>query len=381
MSLPLPDAALTPEGETVITDADTPNPLTKDKTSKLDKFFYDRMPTQWLPEIYAAQKGGDTKGFVEGLRVMSEWNRFPLKVAMRKLLFYCESDRGQKQLQLLRSFSFLQVESDDLAVNIGVHAVGLYKNKVAGISKSDDHSLAPPKSNAEVSIDPSSGAEEGNEDHDDNNGDSNKDNVEGSDRRYEEAIQALGETVTSNSTTAQNDQLAGITTTEPWRSLVFHLVDTVNEKVLPRILTTACSSSLSTNHSVLYQHSVDKINTYNDQGSKAKDILLLKQAQESMSCCLNTMSERTCVDFQAMGQSGLIDAAKKFATMPGFEDHPCNAILEKYQLRLKAERNVEKFRRFLVVERGKLNEPTVDLDTMPEELELEDKVLDILIKL
>ncbi|KAG0287647.1 hypothetical protein BGZ97_007035, partial [Linnemannia gamsii] len=59
--------------------------------------------------------------------------------------------------------------------------------------------------------------------------------------------------------------------------------------------------------------------------------------------------------------------------MPGFEDHPCNAILEKYQPRLKAERNVEKFRRFLVVERGKLSEPTVDLDTMPEELELEDK--------
>ncbi|KAF9962876.1 hypothetical protein BGZ70_007827, partial [Mortierella alpina] len=67
--------------------------------------------------------------------------------------------------------------------------------------------------------------------------------------------------------------------------------------------------------------------------------------------------------------------------MPGFEGHPCNTILEGYLLRLKAERNVEKFRRFLVVERGKLNEPTLDLDAMPEELEIEDKVLDILIKL
>jgi hypothetical protein len=47
-----------------------------------------------------------------------------------------------------------------------------------------------------------------------------------------------------------------------------------------QLTLVTCGTGLSTtNHSVLYQHSVDKINTYNDQGSKAKDILLLKQAQ------------------------------------------------------------------------------------------------------
>ncbi|KAK3804707.1 MAG: hypothetical protein JOS17DRAFT_781621 [Linnemannia elongata] len=64
----------------------------------------------------------------------------------------------------------------------------------------------------------------------------------------------------------------------------------------------------------------------------------------------------------------LIDTAKEFATIPGFEEHPCNSILEKYLPGLKTERNVEKFRRLLVVERGKLNEPTVDPDALPEEL-------------
>ncbi|KAF8926780.1 hypothetical protein BGZ47_002532, partial [Haplosporangium gracile] len=98
------------------------------------------MPVQWLPEIYAAQKGGDTRGFMEGLRIMSKWNHFSLRASMRNLLFYCESDRGQKQLQLLRSFSSLQAEADDLAVNIGVRSVELYKGKVAGNSNEGDHS-------------------------------------------------------------------------------------------------------------------------------------------------------------------------------------------------------------------------------------------------
>lgn len=97
--------------------------------------------------------------------------------------------------------------------------------------------------------------------------------------------------------------------------------------------------------------------------------------------CLNTMYERTCTDFYEMEQNSLIVTAKDLATMPGFEDHPCNVILVKYLARLKLEQNLEKFRRFLIVERGKLNEHTLDLDALPKALEIEDKVLDILIKL
>jgi hypothetical protein len=61
--------------------------------------------------------------------------------------------------------------------------------------------------------------------------DKDKDDNKDDDRRYGEAIQDPGVAVTSNSTlvtSGQNDQLAGITTTEPWRNLVFHLVDTVS---------------------------------------------------------------------------------------------------------------------------------------------------------
>ncbi|KAF9917203.1 hypothetical protein FBU30_000886 [Linnemannia zychae] len=93
------------------------------------------------------------------------------------------------------------------------------------------------------------------------------------------------------------------------------------------------------------------------------------------------MSERTCTDFQKMGQGSLVDKAKELTMMPDFQCHPCNSILDEYLPKLKNEPNVGKFRRLLVVERGKLNEPTVSLDTLPEELEIEDKVLDILIKL
>ncbi|KAG0297600.1 hypothetical protein BGZ96_005703 [Linnemannia gamsii] len=185
----------------------------------------------------------------------------------------------------------------------------------------------------------------------------------------------------ANITSTKNGKRPESMTTEPWRSLVFQLIDTLNEKETPRIAATDYCASLSTSHSLLYQHSVKTISAYGIQESKAKDILLLKQAQDSMSCCLNTMSQRTCTDFHEMGQSSLIEAAKEFATIPGFEDHPCYSILDKYLPRLKKEQSVEKFGRFLVVQRGKLNEPAVDLDALPPELEVEDKVLDILIKL
>jgi len=82
-----------------------------------------------------------------------------------------------------------------------------------------------------------------------------------------------------------------------------------------------------------------------------------------------------------MGQGSLINTAKELASMPGFEEHPCNPILDKYLPSLKAEPNVSKFRRIFVVERGRLNEPTVDLDTLPTDLEIEDKVPNILINM
>ena len=65
---------------------------------------------------------------------------FPVKGVIRVLLRYCDSDREQKQLQLLQSFSPLQALSDDLAVNVRVRSVELYKDKmqIASDSNSDN---------------------------------------------------------------------------------------------------------------------------------------------------------------------------------------------------------------------------------------------------
>ncbi|KAF9345272.1 hypothetical protein BGX34_004892, partial [Mortierella sp. NVP85] len=119
MPLRLPDSACTPKGQQPIEDPNTPNPLNRDKSSKLDSFFHDETPIRWLPEIYAADNGGDTKGFIEGLRIMSGWRHFPLKSSTNALLQYCESDHGKKQLALLASFYAFRVVSDHLAVNAG----------------------------------------------------------------------------------------------------------------------------------------------------------------------------------------------------------------------------------------------------------------------
>ncbi|KAG9065427.1 hypothetical protein KI688_002752 [Linnemannia hyalina] len=102
-----------------ILDADTPNPLIREKSSELEVFFYDEPPVRWLPEVYAELHGGDTKGFVDGVRHMSTWGRFPLRSSTRTLLEHCESDYGKKQLALLVSFFTFQVVSDYLAINAG----------------------------------------------------------------------------------------------------------------------------------------------------------------------------------------------------------------------------------------------------------------------
>ncbi|KAF9404624.1 hypothetical protein BGZ76_006886, partial [Entomortierella beljakovae] len=90
----------TPIGVRSIRDG-TVNPLRKGETLKVNRYFYDTLPAEWLPENYAQQYKGDTKGFNEGLETMCGWNRFSLRVAVRELLEYFKSSHGQKQLQLL----------------------------------------------------------------------------------------------------------------------------------------------------------------------------------------------------------------------------------------------------------------------------------------
>jgi len=128
ISLPLPEVACTPEAYQP--RLDQPNPFEKDKSLKLDTFFYDEDPKWWLPEIYAASHGGNTSGYVEGLRVMLTRRHFPLRSSVRILLQYCESDRGKEQLELLGSFSTFEVVSSHLAVNAGIRLGGQLEYKM-----------------------------------------------------------------------------------------------------------------------------------------------------------------------------------------------------------------------------------------------------------
>ncbi|KAK5799764.1 hypothetical protein F5H01DRAFT_326536 [Linnemannia elongata] len=110
MSLPLPEAACTPEAYRP--RLDMPNPFVKDKSLKLDPFFYEEDAKRWLSEVYAASHGGNTSGYLEGLRVML--------TRRHSVTIYCESDRGKEQLELLESFSTFEVVSSHLVVNAGI---------------------------------------------------------------------------------------------------------------------------------------------------------------------------------------------------------------------------------------------------------------------
>lgn len=126
----LPDTARTPDGCRSVIPAMTPHPLPQDKSLPLHPFFYNEEPKRWLPEVFAAQHGGDTRKFVEGVRFMSECRYFPLRTSMHVLLQYLECDRGKKQLDLLRSLSSFEVVSDHLAVDAVMVSTSLLRDNL-----------------------------------------------------------------------------------------------------------------------------------------------------------------------------------------------------------------------------------------------------------
>ncbi|KAF9993128.1 hypothetical protein BGZ79_002231, partial [Entomortierella chlamydospora] len=120
MSLSLLSAALTPEGYH-LDDENTENPLLT-QIKELDKFFYDRLPAEWLPEKYAAVYGGQTSGFVAGLKILVGMKRLPLATYAYKLLKYLETEAGVQQLSLLGTLFTSRVASQNLAASSYTHA-------------------------------------------------------------------------------------------------------------------------------------------------------------------------------------------------------------------------------------------------------------------
>ncbi|KAG0257820.1 hypothetical protein BG011_003749 [Mortierella polycephala] len=136
----LPRTALTPEGYH-LTDASIGNPFTA-PVENLDPFFHQKLPAEWLPEHFAPIYGGDTSGFVNGLRTLTGIKRFPLKTFAYNLLKYLTTEAGKNQLSLLKTLYGSRVASDNLAASAYTHAANRASKNVSYYND-DSSSLVP----------------------------------------------------------------------------------------------------------------------------------------------------------------------------------------------------------------------------------------------
>jgi len=97
-----------------------------------------------------------------------------------------------------------------------------------------------------------------------------------------------------------------------------------------------------------------------------------------MSCVFNTMSERACRHFEKFQEKELVKSAKAASLIEGFEQHECSTTLKKYAPIL-AKSTVQKFKAKLIIDRGAISNKYWDQERLPASVEVEDKVLQILI--
>ncbi|KAG0280776.1 hypothetical protein BGZ96_001426, partial [Linnemannia gamsii] len=100
----------------------------------------------------------------------------------------------------------------------------------------------------------------------------------------------------------------------------------------------------------------------------------------AMSCVLNTMSKRACQHFEKLEGEDLVETAKSLSVIDGFEKHECTIITRKYSSIL-VEKGADYLRKRLITDRGAIYKEPVDLEQLPLNTELEDKVLQILVLL
>ncbi len=99
-----------------------------------------------------------------------------------------------------------------------------------------------------------------------------------------------------------------------------------------------------------------------------------------MSCVLNTMSKRACQHFEERQEEDLVEKAKSLSVIQGFEEHDCTAITQKYSSIL-AEKGLDYLRKKLIIDRGAIYKDHLDLEKLPANVELKDRVLQILLLL
>ncbi|ORZ27812.1 hypothetical protein BCR41DRAFT_383520 [Lobosporangium transversale] len=136
---------------------------------------------------------------------------------------------------------------------------------------------------------------------------------------------------------------------------------------------------MSPSHVHLFEHAVDSLKRYQEQGS-AHDVTLLKDAQVAMSCVLNTMSANTQDYFDKVQHPELFEEAFSLSVIDGFDSHPSIAIAQEYEDRL-SKHGVKGLLKQLIVDRGILHSNYMDHDDLPPEADMRDKVLEILTKL
>ncbi|KAG9065521.1 hypothetical protein KI688_001809 [Linnemannia hyalina] len=166
------------------------------------------------------------------------------------------------------------------------------------------------------------------------------------------------------------------TAEEPWRPLTFAFMDIMDGKDVAAFPEPV--PGMNRERALLFDHAVTSLKQYQDQDVQDKNVVLVKDAQVAMSFIFNTMSERACHHFEKFQEKELVETAKASSVIDGFDQHMCSTILKKYAPRL-ANCNVQKLMATLIIDRGSIFDKYSYQERLPASVELENKVLQILI--
>ncbi|OAQ24705.1 hypothetical protein K457DRAFT_23840 [Linnemannia elongata AG-77] len=90
------------------------------------------------------------------------------------------------------------------------------------------------------------------------------------------------------------------------------------------------------------------------------------------------MSKRACRYFEKLEQEHLVETAKTLCTLKGSEQHEYTQILKRYVSTL-ANDGINKLKAKLIMDRGSILKKCEVQERLPASVELEDKILQILI--
>ncbi|KAF9539696.1 hypothetical protein EC957_005113 [Mortierella hygrophila] len=189
---------------------------------------------------------------------------------------------------------------------------------------------------------------------------------------------ATAPAATKSSRSPRKKRKMEYTTEELWHSLLVVLQQIINGE--RRVVFPVVPAEMIPVNKLLFDHAVDAMQSYLAQPIDARDTLLLKDAQCSMSWVLNTMSSHVNKFFGESDGEELFGAAKDHCLVAGFEKHACSTILVEY-LPVMREKGAEYLHRRLIADRGKLASDYLECPSSPPTAVLRDQVLHILLEI